>query len=74
VAERVVHGGLEVFDLLFDRAGLVGLALLEVRVDLLGIVAHDLAQARSGLLTALLAGGHDDLAGRGERDRLGGDT
>ena len=33
-------------------------------------VADDLAQARRGLLAALVAGGDDDLARRGEGDRL----
>ena len=71
VLERLVDAGREVGDLLLDGAGLVGLALLEVGVDLLGVLADDLAQARGGLLAALVAGGDDDLAGRGEGDRLG---
>ena len=70
MAERLVHAGSQVGDLLLDRAGLVGLALLELGVDLLAVSADDLAQARGGLLAALVAGGDDDLAGRGERDRL----
>ena len=74
LAERVVHRRAKVVDLLLDRAGLVGLALLEVGVDLLGVLADDLAQARGGFLAALVAGGDDDLAGRLEGDRLGGDA
>ena len=64
----------QVLDLLLDRARLVGLALLEVGVDLLGVLADDLAQAGGGLLAALVAGGDDDLAGRGEGDGLLGDA
>ena len=66
--------GPQVGDLLLDRAGLVGLALLELGVDLLGVVADDLAQPRGGLLAALVAGGDDDLARRGEGDGLLGDA
>ncbi len=54
----------EVLDLLLHRTRLVGLALLEVGVDLLGVVADDLAQAGGRLLSALVAGRDDDLAGR----------
>ncbi len=71
VLERLFDAGREVGDLLLDDARLVGLALLEVAVDLLGVLADDLAQARRGLLAALVAGRDDDLAGRGEGDRLG---
>ena len=74
LAERVVHRRAEVLDLLLDGARLIGLALLEVGVDLLGVLADDLAQARGGFLAALLARGHDDLTGRLERDGLGGDA
>ena len=42
--------------------------------DLLGVGADDLAQARRRVLAALVAGGDDDLAGRGEGDRLLGDA
>ena len=66
--------GLEIGHLLLDRARLVGLALLELGVDLLGLGGDDLAEARGGVLAALVAGGDDDLAGRGERDRLLGDA
>ncbi len=70
VLERLVDAGLQVGDLLLDRAGLVGLALLEVGVDLLAVLGDDLAQARGRLLAALVAGGDDDLARRGEGDGL----
>ena len=43
--ERLVDGRLEVGDLLLDRARLVGLALLELVVDPLGLGGDDLAQA-----------------------------
>ena len=71
VLEGLLHAGLEVGDLLLDGAGLVGLALLEVGVDLLGVLGDDLAQLGRGLLAALVAGADDDLAGRGEDDRVG---
>ena len=74
VLERVVDAAREVGDLLLDGARLVGLALLEIGVDLLAVLGDDLAQARGRLLAALVAGGHDDLAGRGERDRVLRDT
>ena len=74
VAQRVVHRGSEVVDLLLDGARLVGLALLEVGVHLLGVFADDLAQASGRFLAALVAGRHHDLAGRGEGDGLGGDA
>ena len=70
VLERVVHAGLQVGDLLLDRAGLVDLALLELCVDPLGLGAGDLAQPGGGFLATLVPGGDDDLAGRCERDRL----
>ena len=70
VAERLVDAGLEVGDLLLDRALLVLLALLELGVDPLGLGRDDLAEGRRGLLAALAAGGDDDLAGRGEDDRV----
>ena len=70
VAERVVHRGPQVLDLLLDGACLVGLALLEVGVHLLGVLADDLAQASGRLLAALVARGDHDLARRGEGDGL----
>ena len=74
VAEGLVDAGLEVGDLLVDRALLVLLALLELRVDPLGLGRDDLAEGGGGLLAALAAGGDDDLAGRGEDDRILGDA
>ena len=74
VADRVVERRAQVGDLLLHRPGLVGLALLEVGVDLLGVVTDDLAQSRGGVLAALVAGGDHDLARRGERDGLLGDA
>jgi hypothetical protein len=74
VLERLIDAAREVGDLLLDRALLVGLALLEVGVDLLAVLGHDLAQARGRLLAALGAGGDDHLARRGERDGILGDA
>src|SRR4029079_2892504 len=74
VAEGLVDAGLEVGDLLVGRALLVLLALLELRGDPLGLGRHDLAEGGGGFLAALAAGGNDDLAGRGEDDRVFGDA
>ena len=49
------------------RALLVGLALLELGVDRLGLGRRVLRRARRGVLGGV-AGGDDDLAGRGEDD------
>src|SRR4029453_16256360 len=57
VLQRLVDAGREVGDLLLDRALLVGLALLQISVDLLAVLGHDLAQACRGILAALVAGG-----------------
>ena len=72
--ERLVDAAREVGDLLLDGARLVGLALLEVGIDLLAVLGHDLAQTRGRLLAALVAGSDDHLAGRGERDRVSSAT
>ncbi len=66
----VVHGGPKVGDLLLDGERLVLLAGLEFVGDALHLGRDDGPQAGDGLLAALLAGGHDDLAGRGEDDGL----
>ena len=68
--DRLVHGGLEVGDLLLDRELLVALALLDLLVDPLGLGADDGAELGRGGLAALLARGDDDLARRLEDDRL----
>src|SRR4029078_10666687 len=58
VAEGLVDAGLEGGGLLLDRALFVLLALLELRVDPLGLGRDDLAKRSRGLLAALGAGGH----------------
>ena len=72
VAERLVHRRPKVVLLLLDGAGLVGLALLDLGVDLLGVGTDDLAKARGGVLAALVPGRDDDLTGQCKRDRLFG--
>src|SRR6185436_18315313 len=71
-AKRVVDARDEVGDLLIDRPLLVLLALLQLGVDPLGLGRDDLPERRGGLLAALRAGRDDDLARRGEDDRVGG--
>jgi hypothetical protein len=70
VAERLGDARLEVGDLLLDRPLLVLLALLELGVDPLRLGGDDLAESGSRLLADLVAGRDDDLAGRGEDDRV----
>ncbi len=73
VGEGVLHGRVEVRDLLLGRGLLAGEALLGRGADALDLRGRELAQAGEGLLAALVAGGHDDLAGGAEGDRvLGG--
>ncbi len=74
VAERLGDAGLEVGDLLLDRPLLVTLALLQLGGDALGLGRDDLAEGGGRLLAALGAGGDDDLARRGEDDRVLGDA
>ena len=74
MAEGLGDAGLEIGDLLLDRPLLVLLALLELGVDPLRLGGDDLAEGRGGLLAALVAGGDNDLAGRGEHDRVLGDA
>ncbi len=74
MAERLGDAGLEVGDLLLDRALLVALALLQLGGDALGLGRDDLAEGGGRLLAALGAGRDDDLARRGEDDRVLGDA
>ena len=74
VLERVLHGGTQIGHLLVDGPRLIGPALLQLGVHLLGVVADDLAQASRGVLAALLARRDHDFSGRGERDGLLGDA
>ncbi len=67
--ERLVHGRLEVADLLGGGARLALLALGDLGVDPHRLVLDDLAELVRGGPAALLAGRDDDLAGRLERDR-----
>ena len=72
--ERLVHGRLELVDLLLGTALLVQRAPLGGVRDPVRLGGDDLLQLRERGLAALLAGRDHDLARRGEGDRLLGDA
>ena len=72
-AQRLVHRGPEVVDLLLGAALLVEGALLGGLRDPVGLGGDDLLEPGERGLAALVARGDDDLARGDERDRLLGD-